>query len=113
MCASTATLRFPGAMNTRLINLIAPLAAYPPMRFIQTGCFYVLYFVTHLQFHLIDFESVSFVIYSYCSVRPFKWINYITYPLFALQETIDYLLSMTLLERDFEVLSLFRFHTTS
>ncbi|MCP9265045.1 Tubulin gamma-2 chain [Dirofilaria immitis] len=37
MCASTATLRFPGAMNTRLINLIAPLAAYPPMRFIQTG----------------------------------------------------------------------------
>ncbi|KHN89185.1 Tubulin gamma-2 chain [Toxocara canis] len=37
MCASTATLRFPGAMNTRLINLIAPLVAYPPMRFIQTG----------------------------------------------------------------------------
>lgn len=37
MCASTATIRFPGAMNTRLINLIAPLVAYPPMRFIQTG----------------------------------------------------------------------------
>uniref|UniRef100_F1L4Z8 Tubulin gamma chain n=1 Tax=Ascaris suum TaxID=6253 RepID=F1L4Z8_ASCSU len=37
MCASTATLRFPGAMNTRLINLIAPLVAYPPMRFLQTG----------------------------------------------------------------------------
>ncbi|VDK49679.1 unnamed protein product [Anisakis simplex] len=37
MCSSTATIRFPGAMNTRLINLIAPLVAYPPMRFIQTG----------------------------------------------------------------------------
>ena len=37
MCSSTATLRFPGAMNTRLLNLIGPLIAFPPMRFIQTG----------------------------------------------------------------------------
>ncbi|MFH4982751.1 hypothetical protein AB6A40_009460 [Gnathostoma spinigerum] len=37
MCASTATLRFPGMMNTRLLNLISPLVAFPPMRFIQTG----------------------------------------------------------------------------
>ncbi|VDD88591.1 unnamed protein product [Enterobius vermicularis] len=37
MCSSTAALRFPGPLYTRLLHLIGPLIAFPPMRFIQTG----------------------------------------------------------------------------
>ncbi|VDM99277.1 unnamed protein product [Thelazia callipaeda] len=40
MCTATATLRFPGPMNTRLLNFIAPLTAYTPMRFVlKISCF--------------------------------------------------------------------------
>lgn len=60
MCASTATLRFPGAMNTRLINLISPLAAYPPMRFIQTG-WYILMMGQHYFMPLITSSNLSFI----------------------------------------------------